>query len=83
MSGRHHSKFTMFLAVLLGGTLLVLPTLDVGGPFLPLALAPCFLGEVPAPLVATGYVASEPSSIWLEPQAANAASRALPTFSIS
>lgn len=82
MCERRHSWFTVLLALLVVGALLVVPALDAGGQFLALVLTPSFPLAVPTPLVATAYVASEHSSIWFDPQASNVASRAPPTFSI-
>lgn len=79
MYGCRDFSFPVFLASILGGTLLVVSALDAW-QFLLFALASTFASYLLTPLVATGYVAHEHFSYWLEPQASNVGSRAPPTL---
>ena len=82
MYGCRDLSVTIFLTLAVGGVFLVAPALDAW-QFLLCALASSLASYLLISLVATGYVAQEHSSYWLEPQAANVGSRAPPTLSIS
>ena len=82
MYGCRDFSFPVCLGVVLGSMLLVVSALDAWQLLL-FALVSSFASDLLTPLVATGYVAHEHYSYWLEPQVSNVGSRAPPTLSIS
>ena len=83
MFPRRHLSFTVLLAALLLGALLSLAVLDAGSHFHSFVLTPSVVADLPTLLVTAWHPPSEALSHWLEPQAANLASRAPPNLSIS